>query len=108
MDPNTPTSPLAQAQSARSEATPQTLHLVFPAEGEEGEATRVRYSLTEDTLMVTYEVTTRDTNPEKMGDAEIYNGNVVELFICTTARPAQTPRPYYEFEVSPYNRGFRS
>jgi FAD/FMN-containing dehydrogenase len=31
-------------------------------------------------------------------------GNVVELFICTTARPAQTPRPYYEFEVSPYNQ----
>jgi hypothetical protein len=83
---------------------PQTLNLVFPANGEEGEATRVRYSLTEDTLIVTYEVTTREINPEKMGDAEIYNGNVVELFICTTARPAQTPRPYYEFEVSPYNQ----
>jgi hypothetical protein len=83
---------------------PQTLNLVFPADGEEGEATRVRYSLTDDTLIVTYEVTTRDINPEKMGDSEIYNGNVVELFICTTARPAQTPRPYYEFEVSPYNQ----
>jgi hypothetical protein len=104
MDPNTPPSPLAQAQSASSEATPQTLHLVFPVDGEEGEATRVRYSLTDDTLIVTYEVTTRDINPEKMSDAEIYNGNVVELFICTTARPAQTPRPYYEFEVSPYNQ----
>lgn len=83
---------------------PQTLNLVFPAEGEEGEVTRVRYSLTDDTLIVTYEVTTRDINPEKMADTEIYNGNVVELFICTTARPAQTPRPYYEFEVSPYNQ----
>ena len=104
MDPDTPPSPLAQAQSASSEATPQTLHLVFPADGEEGEATRVRYSLTDGTLIVTYEVTTRDINPEKMSDTQIYNGNVVELFICTTARPAQTPRPYYEFEVSPYNQ----
>ena len=104
MDPNTPLSPLAQAQSAHSEALPQILNLVFPADGEEGEATRVRYSLAEDTLIVTYEVTTRDINPEKIDDAEIYNGNVVELFICTTARPAQMPRPYYEFEVSPYNQ----
>jgi hypothetical protein len=80
---------------------PQTLNLVFPADGEECEATRVRYSLTDDTLIVTYEVTTSDINPEKMGDSEIYNGNVVELFICTTAGPGQTPRPYYEFEVSP-------
>jgi hypothetical protein len=83
---------------------PQTLNLVFPADGEECEATRVRYSLTDDTLIVTYEVTTSDINPEKMGDSEIYNGNVVELFICTTAGPGQTPRPYYEFEVSPYNQ----
>jgi hypothetical protein len=83
---------------------PQTLNLVFPADGEECEATRVRYSLIDDTLIVTYEVTTCDINPEKMGDSEIYNGNVVELFICTTARPGQTPRPYYEFEVSPYNQ----
>ena len=51
----------------------------------------MRYSLTDDTLIVTYEVTTRDINPEKMSDAEIYNGNVVELFICTTARPAPNP-----------------
>ena len=104
MDPNTPLSPLAQAQSAPSEATPQTLNLIFPSHGEEGEATRVNYYLKDDTLVVTYEVTTRDVNPEKMGDTEIYNGNVVELFICTTASPAQTPRPYYEFEVSPYNQ----
>jgi len=104
MDPNPPPSPLEQAQSASSNATPQTLNLVFPADGEEGEATRVRYSLTDDTLIVTYEVTTRDINPEKMNDIEIYNGSVVELFICTTARPGQTPRPYYEFEVSPYNQ----
>jgi hypothetical protein len=104
MDPNTPLSPMAQAQSGSSEATPQILHLVFPVDGEEGEATRVRYSLTDNTLIVTYEVTTRDINPEKMSDTEIYNGNVVELFICTTARPAQTPRPYYEFEVSLYNQ----
>jgi hypothetical protein len=57
MDPNTPLSPLAQAQSAHVEALPQILNLVFPADGEEGEATRVRYSLAEDTLIVTYEVT---------------------------------------------------
>jgi hypothetical protein len=107
MDPNTPPSALAQAQAASSEATPQTLHLVFPADGEKGEATRVRYSLTDDTLIVTYEVTTREINPEKMSDTEIYNGNVVELFICTTAIPAQTPRPYYEFEVSPYNQSLQ-
>ncbi len=101
MDPNTSPSPLAQA---RSEATPQTLHLVYPAEGEEGEAIRVRYSLTDDTLIVTYEVTTRDIHPDKLSDALLYNGNVVELFICITTKPAQTPRPYYEFEVSPYNQ----
>ena len=76
---------------------PQTLNLVFPTNGEEDEATRVRYGLRDDTLIVTYEVTTRYINPEKMGDAEIYNGNVVELFICTTARPAQPPRPYRRF-----------
>jgi hypothetical protein len=83
---------------------PQTLNLVFPTDGEKDAVTRVRYGLTDDTLIVTYEVTTRYINPEKMGDAEIYNGNVVELFICATARPAQPPRPYYEFEVSPYNQ----
>jgi hypothetical protein len=104
MDPNAPLSPLAQAQSVSAEGVPQTLNLIFPADGEEGEATRVRYSLRDETLIVAYEVTTRDINPEKMGDTEIYNGNVVELFICTTARPAQTPRPYYEFEVSPYDQ----
>jgi hypothetical protein len=108
MDPNTPLSPIAQARSGSSEASPQILHLVFPVDGEEGEATRVRYNLTDNTLIVTYEVTTRDINPEKMSDTEIYNGNVVELFISTTARPAQTPRPYYEFEVSPTIRSFRS
>jgi hypothetical protein len=104
MDPNISPSPPAQPQSANTEAVPQILNLIFPANGEEGEATRVRYSLTDDTLIVTYEVTTRDINPEKINDTEIYNGNVVELFICTTARPGQTPRPYYEFEVSPYNQ----
>ena len=104
MDPNAPLSPLAQAQSVSAEGVPQTLNLIFPADGEEGEATRVRYRLRDETLIVAYEVTTRDINPEKMGDTEIYNGNVVELFICTTARPAQTPRPYYEFEVSPYDQ----
>jgi hypothetical protein len=101
MDPDIPPSPLAQRSS---EATLQTLHLVFPADGEEGEAIGVRYNLTDDTLIVTYEVTTRDIQPEKISDTQIYNGNVVELFICTTARPAQMPRPYYEFEVSPYNQ----
>jgi len=104
MDPNTPLSPPGQGQSASPEAGPQTLNLIFPADGEEGEATRVRYRLTDDTLIVTYEVTTRDINPEKMDDSELFNGNVVELFICTTATPGQTPRPYYEFEVSPYNQ----
>ncbi len=53
---------------------------------------------------MTFEVSTRDANPGKVGNAEIYNGNVVELFVCTTAKPAQLPRPYYEFEVSPYNQ----
>jgi hypothetical protein len=101
MDPNISQSPPAQPQSASTESVPQILNLIFPADGEEGEVTRVRYSLRDETLVVAYEVTTRDINPEKMDDAEIYNGNVVELFICTTARPAQTPRPYYEFEVSP-------
>jgi hypothetical protein len=32
MNPNTPPSPLAQAQPTSPEATPQTLHLVFPAD----------------------------------------------------------------------------
>jgi hypothetical protein len=101
MEPNAPLSPLAQAQSASAEAAPQSLNLIFPADGEEGEVTRVSYSLRDDILIVAYEVTTREITPEKMGDTEIYNGNVVELFICTTARPEQTLRPYYEFEVSP-------
>jgi hypothetical protein len=104
MDPDTPPSPLVQARSASSETAPQALRLVFPTDGEEGEAIWVRYSLTDETLIVTYEVTTRDINPERMSDTQIYNGNVVELFICTTARPAQMLRPYYEFEVSPYNQ----
>src|ERR1700722_2721177 len=68
MDANTSPAPLAQAPSASSQAAPQSLHLVFPADGEEGEATRVRYRLTEDTLIVTYEVTTRDINPEKISE----------------------------------------
>lgn len=71
---------------------PQTLNLVFPADGEEGEATRVRYSLTDDTLIVAYEVTTRDINPEKIADTEIYNANVVELFICTNKNLTFTSR----------------
>jgi hypothetical protein len=104
MDPNISQSPPAQPLSASTESVPQILNLIFPADGEEGEVTRVRYSLRDDTLIVTYEATTRDINPQKMGDIEIYNGNVVELFICTTARPAQMPRPYYEFEVSPYDQ----
>jgi hypothetical protein len=104
MDPNISQSPPAQPQSASTEAVPQILNLIFPADAEEGEVTRVRYSLRDDTLIVTYEVATRDINPEKISDTEIYNGNVVELFICTTAKPAQVPRPYYEFEVSPYNQ----
>jgi hypothetical protein len=104
MDPNISQSPPAQPQSASTEAVPQILNLIFPADAEEGEVTRVRYSLRDDTLIVTYEVTTRDITPEKISDTEIYNGNVVELFICTTARAGQTPRPYYEFELSPYNQ----
>jgi hypothetical protein len=104
MDPNTPPSPLTRARLASSEATPQALHLVFPTDEEEGEAISVHYSLTDDALIVTYKVTTRDIHPEKISDTQIYNGNVVELFICPTARPGQVPRPYYEFEVSPYNQ----
>jgi hypothetical protein len=104
MDPSISQSPAAQAQLASTEAMPQILNLIFPADGEEGEATRVRYSLRDDSLIVSYEVTTRDINPEKVEGSEIYNGNVVELFICTTTKPGQTPRPYYEFEVSPYNQ----
>lgn len=97
-------SQLAESQSAGAGATPQDLHLVFPAHGVKGEATQVRYTLTNNTLIVNYVVTTRNVNPGKIGDTEIYNGNVVELFICTTARPGQTPRPYYEFNVSPYDQ----
>jgi hypothetical protein len=104
MDPNTPQIPPASVQTVSAAAVPQTLNLVFPVSGEEGEAIEIRYRLQDDSLVVTYEVTTRDINPEKIADIEIYNGNVVELFICTTAKPSQTPRPYYEFEVSPYNQ----
>src|SRR5580692_11090849 len=53
MDANTSPSPLAQAQLASSQAAPQSLHLVFPVDGEEGEATRVSDRLAEDTLIVT-------------------------------------------------------
>ena len=97
-------SPFAQAQSPATVVKPQTLRLVFPAHGKEGEAVQVRYTLTDKTLVVNFEVSTRDTDPGKVGDAGIYNGNVVEIFVCTTAKPAQLPRPYYEFEVSPYNQ----
>ena len=45
MDPDTPLSPLAQAQSASSEATPQTLHLVFPDDGEDKATIRVTSKL---------------------------------------------------------------
>jgi hypothetical protein len=97
-------SPPANAQSPGTEAKPQNLRLVFPARGKEGEAIHVRYTLTDRTLVVNFEVSTRDIDSGKVRDAEIYNGNVVELFICTTAKPSQIPRPYYEFEVSPYNQ----
>ncbi len=97
-------SPSAQAQSPGTVVKPQNLRLVFPAHGKEGEAVQVHYTLTNKILIVTFEVSTRDIDPGKVGDAEIYNGNVVEIFVCTTAKPAQLPRPYYEFEVSPYNQ----
>jgi hypothetical protein len=85
-------------------ATPQDLHLVYPANGEEGEGTRVRYTLAGNTLVVNFEVTTRDLTPVEEDDGEIYNGNVVEIFVCTTAATGQIPRPYYEFEVSRYDQ----
>lgn len=100
-------SPAAKAQPPGTETKPQNLRLVFPAHGREGETVQVRYTLTDKTLVVSFEVSTRDSNPGKVGDAEIYNGNVVELFVCTTAQPAQLPRPYYEFEVSPYDQALQ-
>ena len=68
---------------------------------------RAAYSLTDDTLIVTCLAKSplvRSIPRKNVSRPEIYNGNVVELFICTTAKPGQTPRPYYEFEVSPYNQ----
>ena len=95
---------LAKAQPPGAPAKPQNLRLVFPAHGKEGEAVQVNYTLAGKTLVVNFQVSTRDTDPGKVGDAEIYNGNVVELFVCTTTKSGQMPRPYYEFEVSPYNQ----
>lgn len=85
----------------------ENLQLVFPTNGREGEAVQVSYTLADKTLLVNFQVSTHDIDPGKVGDAEIYNGNVVELFVCTTAKPGQTPRPYYEFEVSPYNQALQ-
>jgi hypothetical protein len=64
----------------------------------------VRYSLVQEILKVSFAITTSDIAPEDTVDDEIYNRNVVEVFICTTFSPGLTPRPYYEFEVSPYNQ----
>ena len=83
---------------------PQNLLLVYPTQGPEGESTLVRYALSGDILTVSFEVTTRDIDPVEVSDGEIYNGDVVEIFICTTSVPGQTPRPYYEFEVSRYDQ----
>ena len=104
MDPIIPPSQLGQAQSPSGADALQTLHLIFPAEGKTGETTCVRYSLIQETLKVSFAVTTSEIAPEDTVDDEIYNRNVVEIFICTTSSPGRTPRPYYEFEVSPYNQ----
>jgi len=75
-------------------ATPQDLHLVYPTNGEPGEGTRVRYTLAGDNLVVNFEVTTRDLTPVEEDDGEIYNGNVVEIFVCTILGPTGGRRFY--------------
>lgn len=94
----------SRAESPGTNTAAQSLRLIFPAHGKEGERVQVRYGVRDKVLVVSFEVSTRDFDSGKVADAEIYKGNVVEVFVCTNAKIGQTPRPYYEFEVSPYDQ----
>jgi hypothetical protein len=80
---------------------PHELNLINPASPTSGEGVKVDFSRRGDTLIVHFDVKTAKVNP-KINPAELYNGDVVEIFLNTTA--SKGLRPYYEFEVSPYDQ----
>ncbi len=80
---------------------PHELNLINPASPTPGERVKVDFSVRSGTLIVHFDVKTAKVNP-KIDPSELYNGDVVEIFLNTTA--SKGLRPYYEFEVSPYDQ----
>jgi hypothetical protein len=84
---------------------PVGLALAHPATPTPGESVRVCFELEgADCLVARFEVTTRELAPERVPEARLWDGNVVELFVCVSARPGELPWPYAEFELSPYGQ----
>ena len=81
------------------------LTLVAPAKSVLKKPVRVRASLSGDTLIANYTVSTPSLNAKKnFGPQEHpYMFDVVELFLTFS----ETGFPYYEFEVSPHNQTFQ-
>src|SRR4051812_35016492 len=80
---------------------PHELNLINPASPTSGESVKVDFTRTGDSLVAHFDVKTATINPKK-DPTELYNGDVVEIFLNTSA--SKGLRPYYEFEVSPYNQ----
>jgi hypothetical protein len=81
------------------------LSLVAPAKSVLKKPVQVKASLAGDTLIVKYSVSAPSLNAQKiLGPRQFpYMFDVVELFVTFS----ETGFPYYEYEVSPYNRTFQ-
>ncbi|WP_298261397.1 carbohydrate-binding family 9-like protein [Bradyrhizobium sp.] len=81
------------------------LSLVAPATSVLKKPVQVQASLTGDTLIVRFSVSTPSLNAKKALDAGEYpyQFDVVEVFVTFS----DSGFPYFEFEVSPYNQTFQ-
>jgi hypothetical protein len=80
------------------------LSLVSPAKSVLKKPVQVKASLADDTLTVSYSVTAPLHAVKVLGPKQYpYMFDVVELFVTFS----ETGFPYYEFEVSPFNRTFQ-
>ena len=86
----------------------RALKQVYPKRRVEGEKVTVAFSCAGDFLIAAFEVYTRELTPDRAPNQTLWNGNVVELFLCISSQgpsvPGQSRWPYYEFEVSPYGQ----